>query len=154
MADITRRTQKKTAAWLEADEHLEVAVLCEPKGTYGLGMFKLALAPGAGQQSVNRAQRTQKEGQVGMVKDFPAEPCVVAVSATRFYAFPSNGLRFRRPSLVVDRNRVLVGEVSRKGFGRRMQLVFTDGSGIEVDVQYGQPIGKLIKALGSVAPIR
>jgi len=154
MADITKRTQKKVAAYLEPGETIEVAVLCEPKGTYGFGMFRLAAAPGLGQASMNRAQDAQKEGQVGIVADFPAEPCVLAATKTRVLAFPSNGLKFSAPTLAVSRHQVHIGDVSRKGLGKRVQIVFSDGSAIEVDQQPRQPIKRLIEALGSVAPIR
>lgn len=154
MADVTRRTQRKVADYLEDGETIEVAVLCEPKGTYGLGMFKIAAAPRAGQAAMNRSQAEQAAGQLGMVAKFPHEPCVVAVSARRVYAFPSNGLRFKDPTMVIQRCDVVVGDVQRRGLGKIVQLVFNDGSAIEVDTQMGQPIQKLIDVLGTVAPIR
>lgn len=154
MADITTRAQRKVAKYLDPGETLEVAVLCEPKGTYGLGMLKLAAAPGLGNSSLNRAQAAQKEEQIGMVDDFPAEPCVVAVTQQRTMAFPSNGLKFSQPTLIVSRHQIRVGQIARRGLGRRVQLVFGDGSAIEVDVQPGQPIDRLVAALGTVAPIR
>jgi hypothetical protein len=48
----------------------------------------------------------------------------------------------------------LLCEPRGRGLGHVIQLVFTDGSGIDVDVQMGQPIAKLVAALGTVAPIR
>ena len=154
MANITKRTQKRVAKYLEIEETVEVAVLCEPKGTYGLGMFKLAAAPGIGQSSMNRAQRAQKDGQLGLVEDFPAEPCVLAVTANRVLAFPSNGLTFKPPTFIAARPEVLIGDVARRGLGKQVQIVFGDGSAIDVDVQPGQPIKQLIESLGRVAPIR
>ena len=154
MADITRRTQRKVADYLEDGERIEVAVLCEPRGTYGIGMLKTAVAPRVGQAPMNRVQERQKNGQMGLVEKFPSEPCVIAVSARRVFAFPSNGLRFKDPTMVIQRCDVTVGEVYRRGLGKVMQLVFNDGSAIEVDTQIGQPIGKLIEGLGNVAPVR
>ncbi|MCP3973558.1 MAG: hypothetical protein GY720_03600 [bacterium] len=154
MPDTTRRTRKRVAKYLDAGELLEVAVLCEPKGTYGLGMFKLAALPGLGQRAMNRSQEEQIEAQVGMVEDFPAKPCIMAVSATRFYTFPSNGLQFKPPTMVVQRSQVKIGEIRRRGMGRVVAVVFSDGSAIEVDVQIGQPLDKLAAILGAVAPIR
>ncbi len=154
MPDTTKRTQKRVAKYLDPGELLEVAVLCEPKGTYGLGMFKLAAFPGLGQRAMNRSQQEQIESQVGLVEDFPAKPCVMAVSADRFYAFPSNGLQFKAPTMVIQRSQVRVGEIRRRGMGRVVPVVFGDGSAIEVDVQMGQPLDKLRTALGPVAPIR
>lgn len=154
MPDTTKRAQKKVAKYLDDGEVLEVAVLCEPRGTYGLGVFKLAALPGLGQRAMNRSQQDQIEDQIGIVEDFPAEPCVIAVSASRFYAFPSNGLHFKAPSLVIQRTQVKLGEISRRGLGRVVPVVFGDGSSIEVDVQLGQPLDKFAAAVGSAAPIR
>ena len=49
--------------------------------------------------------------------------------------------------MVIQRCDVTVGEVYGRGLGKVMQLVFNDGSAIEVDTQIGQPIGKLIEGL-------
>lgn len=154
MPDTTKRTQKRVAKFLDAGELLDVAVLCEPKGTYGRGMFKLAALPGLGQRAMNRAQEEQIETQVGLVEDFPAKPCVMAVSAARFYTFPSNGLQFKPPTIIVQRSQVKIGEIRRRGMGRIVQVAFSDSSVIEVDVQMGQPLDKLAAILGTVAPIR
>ena len=91
MADITRRTQRKVADYLEDGERIEVAVLCEPRGTYGIGMLKTAVAPRVGQAPMNRVQERQKNGQMGLVEKFPSEPCVIAVSARRVFAFRRTG---------------------------------------------------------------
>lgn len=154
MADITKRTRRRVGRYLDAGEIIEIALLCEPRGTYGMGMFQLAHAPGPGQKAMNKRLRRRRADQIGIVEMFPAEPCVVAVSADRFLAFPSNGMYFRRPFLAIPRTQVLVGEVGRRGLGHVLQLVFRDGSGIDVDVQMGQPVAKLVAALGTVAPIR
>lgn len=154
MADITRRTQRKVADYLVDGEAIEVAVLCEPKGTYGAGMFAIAAAPRVGQTLMERLQAGAMAREVGVAQRFPAGSCVVAVSARHVYVFPSNGLRFADPTLVVERCDVFVGEVSRRGLGRGVQFVFTDGSAVDVDLQLGQPLKKLIEVLGAVSPSR
>lgn len=154
MADITRRTQRKVVDYLDDGETIDVAILCEPRGTYGAGMFAIAVAPRTGQAILERRQADVASTQVGIGNKFPTGSCVVAVSARRVYVFPSNGLRFADPTVVVERCDVKVGEVARRGLGKGLQLVFVDGSAVDVDTQLGQPVKKLAEALGTVAPIR
>jgi hypothetical protein len=152
MADVTRRTQRKVVDYLDEGETIEVAVLCEPRGTYGAGMFAIAVAPRTG-ETVLRRQADAVGTQVGIGSKFPTGSCVVAVSARRVYVFPSNGLRYADPTVVVERCDVKVGQVARRGLGRGLQLVFIDGSAVDVDTQLGQPVKKLAETLGKVAPI-
>ncbi len=154
MADITKRTQRKVADYLVDGETVEVAVLCEPRGTYGAGMFAIAVAPRPGQALMERRQAESVARQVGIAQRFPAGSCVVAVSARHVYVFPSNGLRFADPTLVVERCDVFVGDVSRRGLGRGVQFVFADGSAVDVDLQLAQPFKKLVAALGTVSASR
>lgn len=154
MADVTKRTQRKVADYLVDGEAIEVAVLCEPKGTYGAGMVAIVAAPRIGQALLERRQAEAMDREVGVAQRFPPGSCVVAVSARHVYVFPSNGLRFADPTLVVERCDVFVGETSRRGLGRGVQFVFADGSAVDVDLPLGQPLKKLIEALGSVSPSR
>lgn len=154
MADVTRRTQRKVADYLDDGETIDVAVLCEPRGTYGAGMFVIAVAPRTGEAILQRRQVDAVDRQLGIGSKFPTGSCVVAVSARRVYVFPSNGLRYADPTVVVERCDVKVGEVARRGLGRGLQLVFIDGSAVDLDTQLGQPVKKLAEALGTVAPIR
>lgn len=73
---------------------------------------------------------------------------MLAVTDRRLLVVPSNGLTFGAPELELDRTEITIGEVSRKGLGRRMQLVFADGSALEVDLQRGQPLDRLEAAIG------
>lgn len=154
MADVTRRTQRKVADYLDDGEVIEVAVLCEPQGTFGAGVFAIAVAPRTGEAILQRRQADAAAAQVGIGSKFPTGSCVVAVSQRRVYVFPSNGLRFADPTVVVERCDVKVGEITRRALGKGVQLVFVDGSAVEVDTQLGQPVKKLSEALGSVAPTR
>ena len=72
-------------------------------------------------------------------------------SAARFYTFPSNGLQFKAPTMVIRRLQVNIGEVRQRAWARSSRSCLSDGSSSEVDVQIGQPVDKLTAALGPAA---
>jgi hypothetical protein len=63
---------------------------------------------------------------------------MVIVTDTRVLVVPSNGLTFKETALELDSRELLVGDIRPRGLARRVQLVFRDGSHVEVDVQRGQ----------------
>ncbi len=152
MADITRRATKKLREHLEPGEVPEVAILAEPDGTYGLGMVALAALPRtAGRALADRAtDRNEAEG--GLAAFLPGEPCALVLTGHRLLAVPTNGLRWREPAFVVPRGQVKVDESGGRLLGRRLGLVFADGSRARFDVQRGQPIERFIESVGSVPP--
>lgn len=148
MADITKRTAKRLREHLVDGETVEVAVLMEPKGTYGPGMVALALLPRAMGRHLDQRAAGANAAEGGLAARFPGRSTVLAVTDRRLLVVPSNGLTFGAPELELDRTEITIGEVSRKGLGRRMQLVFADGSALEVDLQRGQPLDRLEAAIG------
>ena len=63
MANITRRAAKRLADHLLDGEEVEVAVLVEPKGTYGLGMVAMTLLPRTTDDALTgRADRLARAG--------------------------------------------------------------------------------------------
>ncbi len=149
MANITKRAAKRVRDHLHADETVSVAILVEPKGTYGPGMAALAAAPLlAGRALAQRAEDANRN-QGGLAAGFPGRSCAVVATDRRVLVVPSNGLSFGEPVLVVDRGAVQIGDVRRKGLGRRARFTFTDGSSVEVDAQRGQPIDELEALLAS-----
>ena len=151
MADITKRTQKRGADHLDG-EQVEAALLCEPKGTYGLGMVPGVLMPRTTIDVLAGRAVDSNDAEGGIAAHFPGESCVLAVTPTRVVVMPSNGLRFDPPALVLERRDVRVGEVTRKGLGKRVRLVFADGTAVDVDAQRGQPFAELVHLLG-LAPV-
>ena len=148
MADITRRTAKKIARHLESDETVDLAVLMEPKGTYGLGMIALAAMPRTTMRRLKRGATEANEGEGGVAAGFPTRSSVLVVTNRRVLVVPSNGLTFGDPELEISLGGVLVGEIVGKGMGKRMTLVFGDGSAVTVDMQRGQPLDSLVERLG------
>jgi hypothetical protein len=66
MANITKRVNKKIAERLDEGEEVRVAVLVEPKGTYGKGAFALAAAPGLMLKRQARKAAEDREAEGGM----------------------------------------------------------------------------------------
>lgn len=150
MADITRRTAKRIAAHLGAGETVEAALLCEPRGTYGAGMVALALLPRTMARHIDRRAEARQHAEGGIAAAFPTETVVIAITDARVLVLPSNGLRFGSPALVLDHDQMALGETRSRGLGRRQRLVFADGSAVEVDLQRGQPVGRVEELLGRV----
>lgn len=150
MADITRRATKKLRDHFEVGERPEVAILAEPSGTYGVvGLAAAALPRTTGRALGERAaNRNHAEG--GIASAMPAEPCAVVVTGHRVVVAPTNGLRWRDPEIALPRGQVKVAASAGKGLGRRLDLVFADGSRVSFDIQRGQPVDRFIEALGYV----
>ncbi len=150
MANITRRSAKRLQQFLDPGEQVLAALLCEPKGTLGLGSIALALAPGvASQVLAERADKTAI-GSEGNAARLPAGTFVLAVTDQRVLVSKSNGLKFEAPVASFGLGSVFVGDVRVRGLGRRMRLVFVDGSAIDLDLQRGQPIELVESLLGKV----
>jgi hypothetical protein len=148
MADISKRLMRKLAAHLAEDERIEVAVLVEPRGTYGLGMLKMVASPRAGARRIaDKASEAHRDAG-GMAADFPGEPAAIVVTDSRVLVVPGNGLRFGDPAMTIGRGSLLVRSTRWMGLGRRIELVFADGTVVVVDASMGQPFGRLAAALG------
>jgi hypothetical protein len=146
MADITKRTGKKMAEYLQPGETVRAAVLVEPKGTYGLGGAGLVVAPRTTTGVLEgRAAESRPDG---LANSFPAGPAVIAVTDRRVLVAPSNGMRFDAPAVDVPLGTLLVRSISGKGLGKKIELVFSDGTGVTVDAQRGQPFDDLSSLLG------
>ncbi|MCP3939164.1 MAG: hypothetical protein GY708_27765 [Actinomycetia bacterium] len=142
--------QRKLASHLDSDETLTAAILVEPKGTYGAGMIALAALPRlAGRKLAEKADEANDDAG-GMAARFPGESSVVAVSDRRVLVVASNGLTVEEPAMIMDRGEIAVADSKRKGLGRRLQLVFADGSGVTVDAQSMQPFDRFRQALQGV----
>jgi hypothetical protein len=150
MADITKRTAKRIADHLNDGEQVQVAMLIEPKGTYGPGMVAVALLPRTMSRSLERSADESNQASGGLAAQFPGGSAALTVTDQRILVVPSNGMTFKAPEAVYPLGSVVVGEVTRKGLGRRMQLVFADGSAVQVDMQRGQPLERLQQLLGVV----
>jgi hypothetical protein len=148
MADMNKRVTKKLKDRLGVGETVDAAILVETKGTYGLGVFALAALPGTTQRRLERQAQESRDQQLGSAKDFPTGSSVVVVTDRRVLVVPSNGLTFRDTALEVPRGELFVGEVSGKVLARRVQLLFWDGSGVEVDVNRGQNLTLFTEVLG------
>ena len=150
MANITRRAAKRLADHLLDGEEVEVAVLVEPKGTYGLGMVAMTLLPRTTDDALTgRADRRNAESG-GLAARFPGESCAIAVTGTRILVAPTNGLRWRPPAMTLHRGQMFVDDSRGRGLGRRLGLVFHDGTGVQVDAQRGQPMNRFVEAVGRV----
>ena len=148
MADLTKRTSKRLADHLRHDEVLIAALLCEPRGTYGVGSIALVAMPRTTGRMLDERAGTERDG---MAARLPPSGFVLAVtSERRVLVSASNGLTFAAPGPGFDWDDVVVGEVVRKGLGRRMTLVFSDGSATDVDLQRGQPVGRVAELLGRI----
>ncbi len=153
MADITKRTAKRLKAELGDGETVEVAVLIEPKGTYGPGMVAVALLPHTMSRQLDGRAEAANAEQGGLAASFPGRSAALVVTDRRVLVVPSNGLSFGRPELELGRDQLTIGDVTRKGLGRRLQLVFADGSAIEVDLQRGQPLDRLEATIGRLPAV-
>ena len=148
MANITKRVNKKIAERLDAGEEVRVAILVEPKGTYGKGAFALAAAPGLILRRQARKAAEDREAEGGMAAGFPTRSCVVAATNRRVLVIESNGLTFKETLMDVPLGSMLVGEIGKSGMGHRIQLVFSDGTSVAVDAQRAQPLDLLSDTLG------
>ena len=148
MADITKRTGKRLAAHLENGESVRVALFVEPKGTYGLGAFALAAAPRTTMRRMDRKARERHGEEGGIAAGFPGRSSVIAVTDRRILVAPTNGLKFEAPELTVPLGSMFVQSMARRGMGRRIELVFSDGSGVEVDAQRLQPFDEFADTVG------
>lgn len=153
MADITKRTAKRIAKHLQPGEDVEVAVLIEPKGTYGPGIVAVALLPRTMTKVMGNSAAEANAAAGGLAAAFPGGSAALTITNQRVLVVPSNGLTFKAPAAVYPLGSVVVGEITRKGLGRRLQLVFADGSAVQVDMQRWQPIDKLQSLLGTVGPV-
>ncbi|MEM7339501.1 MAG: hypothetical protein AAF467_12690 [Actinomycetota bacterium] len=153
MADITKRTAKRIATHLQPDEHVEAALLIEPKGTYGPGIVALALLPRTMSKVMESSARDANAESGGFAASFPGGSAAFTITNRRILVVPSNGLTFKDPAAQYELGSVVVGEISNRVIGRRMQLVFADGSAVQVDIQRGQPIEKVQSLLGTVGTV-
>ncbi|MBN4047575.1 hypothetical protein JYT71_01055 [Acidimicrobiaceae bacterium AH-315-P05] len=150
MANITKRTARRLHQYLFPDETVLAALLCEPKGTLGLGSIAVALAPGVASDALaGRAAKSDISSE-GNAARLPAGTFVLAITDQRVLVSKSNGLRFEDPLTSFELGSIFVGDVRVRGLGRRMRLVFVDGSAIDVDLQRGQPIELVESLLGKV----
>lgn len=145
MADLTRRASKRLAGHLLDDEVVIAALLCEPRGSYGVGSIALAAMP---RTTMRILDERAGDERAGMASRLPASSFVLAVTTQRVVVSASNGIAFAAPGPVFDWEDLCVGEVVRKGLGRRMTLLFADGSATDVDLQRGQPIDRVGELLG------
>lgn len=149
MADITRRVTKKLGEYLAAGETVEVALLVEPRGTYGIAGVGIAVARRAATSGLDRrAERDRDDAGEADAASFPAQSCAVVVTSQRVLASPSNGIRFKPPVEFPRAGLRLIGEEG-KGLGKRLTLGFADGSTVVVDAQRGQPFGAFASALAA-----
>lgn len=146
MADLTRRASKRLAEHLNPDEAVIAALLCEPRGTYGAGSIALVAMPRTTGRILDERAGEERDG---MASRLPPSGFVMAVtSERRVLISASNGLSFAVPAPIYGWDDVFVGDVVRKGLGRRVTLVFADGSATDVDLQRGQPVERVTQLLG------
>lgn len=148
MADITRRMTRKLSKHLTEGEEPIVAILVEPRGTYGFGMFATVAAPLTATRKLAERASEAHGSDGGMAEGFPGEAAVIMVTNLRVLAAPSNGLKVHPPSFEAPLGSVMVRSVSSKGLGKRIELVFADGSGVAVDAGRLQPFTLLSETLG------
>ena len=148
MANITKRVNKKIGDRLPPGETVRVAVLVEPKGTYGKGLFPLAAAPGLVMKRQTKKAEEDRAESGGMAAEFPAKTSVLAVTETRILAVHSNGLTFKETAMDIPLGSMLMGETTKSGIGHRVQFVFADGTSVAVDAQRAQPLELLADTLG------
>ena len=150
MANITKRTAKRLAGALEPGETVQIAVLCEPRGSYGLGSVALTVLPRTGDRYLSKKAAESRDGTASLL---PSSAFVVAVTSDDRVVFAaSDGLRFAAPNLILHIGDVFVTELRSRGLGRGATLVFADGSATDVDLQRGQPIDLLVGRLGGLVP--
>ena len=149
MADITKRMTRKLADHLADGEEPIVAILVEPRGTYGFGMFATVAAPGTAARKLANRAANDHGADGGMAEGFPGEASVIMVTSRRVLVAPSNGLKVRAPVFETPVGSVKVRSISAKGFGKHIELVFADGSGVAVDAGRMQPFDRFTETLGS-----
>ncbi len=148
MANMTKRAGKRLADRLGPDETVEHALLVEVKGALGVRSVGFVVARSTTERALERSASDRIADQVGTAERFPAEASVIAATNERVLVVPSNGLTFGPTALEVPRGGLLVGESSGTIFGRRTQLVFADGSTVEVDVMRGQDLAGFTELVG------
>ncbi|MEM8705699.1 MAG: hypothetical protein AAGE98_04535 [Actinomycetota bacterium] len=145
MADITKRSTRRLAAHFEPGELVHAALLCEPKGTYGVGTLALAAMPRTTDRHL--ADRAAAE-RAGLASLLPGAAFALVVTSDRILVSRTGGIRFEDPSPIYEHEDVFAGDLVSKGLGRRLTLVFADGSATDVDLQRGQPVERVIELLG------
>ena len=148
MANITGRVQKNAAHLLQPGETVRAALLVEPKGTYGLGNVAMAAMPRATTRILTGAAAAQRAGEGGLAAAFPAKSSVIAATDRRVLVIPSNGIGMKELGAEYGLDEVAVTSNEGKLLGRRLQLTFSDGTGVTVDAQRGQPFEDFTAALG------
>ena len=152
MADITKRFNRRAQEHLAEHtngEEAEVAILCEVRGTLGLGAVPTALLPRT-MMGVSESRAADRQADAGGFAElFPSESSAVALTKHWFVALPSNGIRFDAPGLIIERFRVAAELKGQRGLGRRLAFTFSDGSQVEVDVGLVQPTKRLVSMLSS-----
>jgi hypothetical protein len=149
MANIAKRMTRKLAKHLGAGEEPIVAILVEPRGTYGFGMFATVAAPRTATRKLTERVTGDHGADGGMAECFPGEASVIMVTNRRVLVAPSNGLKVGDPAFEVPLGSVLVRSVSSKGLGKRVELILADGSGVAVDAGRMQPFDLFTETLGS-----
>ena len=150
MADITKRATKKLRDHFETGEVPEVAILAEPAGTYGVAAFAAAAMPRTTGRVLDGRASDRHDAEGGIAAGLPGEAVALVVTGHRVLVAPTNGLRWKDPVLALPRGQVKVTESAGKGLGRTLGLVFADGTRARFDIQRGQPVARLVDALGQV----
>lgn len=150
VADITKRMNKKLRPYLDHREKIVAAILVEPKGTYGAGMIPLALLPRTVGKYLEDKAGEVAENSAGLSAEFPTTACTIAATDKRVLIVPSNGITVGEPSMDLDRGQIAISDIRRKGLGRRIEFVFSDGSGVTVDAQSMQPFDRFQAVLNGV----
>lgn len=145
MADITRRATRKLADHLRPGELVHAAVLCEPKGTYGAGAVALVVMP---RTTDRHLARRATEARDGLASLLPGSSFALVITSDRILISTTGGIRFAEPAPILGHDDVFAGELVAKGLGRRLTLVFSDGSATDVDLQRGQPVDRVVALLG------
>ncbi|MEO0492987.1 MAG: hypothetical protein AAF081_06195 [Actinomycetota bacterium] len=145
MADITRRAARKLETHLQAGELVRAALLCEPRGTYGVGSLALAALPRTTDRRLARRAADERSGLAGLL---PGSSFALVMTSDRVLVSATGGIRFAEPEPIYEHEDVFAGELATKGLGRRLTLVFVDGSATDVDLQRGQPVERAIELLG------
>jgi len=133
MADITKRRTRQLADHFADGEESIVAILVEPSGTYGFGMFAPFAAPRTATRKLADRATDDHGADGGIAEGFPGEASVIMVTDRRALVGPSNGLKVSAPASEAPLGSVKVRSISAKGFGKRIELVLASGSGVAVD---------------------
>ena len=149
MANLTKRVAKKLADRLDEGETVTVALLVETPGTYGGGAVGLVLAPRVMRPRLEQVAREERADQVGQAVEFPLGSCALVATDQRIIVVLSNGLIFGKTVLDLPLGGLRIGGVRQRLLARQVELVFSDGSSVTVDVQRAQPFKAFVAALGS-----